>query len=245
MSFDTSPIDLSTPSEGGVLEVLARSSVVPLTPAEIERRHHELTGIMLGYQYGIDQMETRIGVLREDFNHIYGDNPIESVSSRLKSPSSIMNKMRRKGLSLTLESIGEQILDIAGVRVTCSFITDIYTVRDLLLDLPDVTLLEERDYIARPKSNGYKSLHLIIQVPVVRATGTEQITVEVQIRTIAMDFWASLEHKIYYKYDGAVPVHVVADLREAAAAANHLDERMQQLREEVRALHEHQAPLEV
>lgn len=204
-----------------------------------QRRHHEFTGMLLGYQYAIDQMVTRLGVLRDDFNHSHGDNPIESISSRLKSPTSILAKLHRKGLPMTMDGVRENILDIAGIRVTCSFITDIYTVRNLLLGLPDVTLIEERDYIAMPKPNGYKSLHLIVAVPVVRAAGTELVTVEVQIRTIAMDFWASLEHKIYYKYDGVVPDHLVGDLRQAADAANHLDEQMQDLHQEVVAMREH------
>jgi len=219
----------------------AETGLIPLAPMAVDtelmqRRHHEFTGVLLGYQYAIDQMVTRLGVLREDFNHSHGDNPIESVSSRLKSPTSIIAKLHRKNLPMTMASVRENILDIAGIRVTCSFITDIYTVRDLLLGLPDVTLVEERDYIARPKPNGYKSLHLIVSVPVVRAAGTELVTVEVQIRTIAMDFWASLEHKIYYKYDGAVPDHLVDDLRQAAEAANHLDEQMQELHREVQAM---------
>ncbi|MPV50235.1 MULTISPECIES: GTP pyrophosphokinase family protein [unclassified Pseudactinotalea] len=212
---------------------------LPLDTDEMQRRHHELTGVLLGYQYAIDQMVTRLGVLREDFNHSHGDNPIESISSRLKSPASIIAKLHRKNFPMTIEGIRENILDIAGIRVTCSFIADIYTVRDLLLGLPDVTLIEERDYIAVPKPNGYKSLHLIVAVPVVRAAGTELVTVEVQIRTIAMDFWASLEHKIYYKYDGAVPEHLVDNLRQAAVAANHLDEQMQELHQEVQALRDH------
>src|SRR5699024_2500664 len=131
------------------------------------------------------------------------------------------------------ESIQKHIQDIAGVRVTCAFGEDVYTVKHLLLSLPDVTLVEERDYIAHPKENGYKSLHLIVSVPVVRASGTTDVTVEIQTRTIAMDFWASLEHKIYYKYNGNVPAGITESLRDAAIVANLLDHRMQDLRHEV------------
>lgn len=207
-----------------------------LDAAEVERQHHELTSIMLGYQFAIDQMLTRLTVLQEDFDHAHGDNPIEAVSSRVKSPASVVANARRKGIPLTPAAIQEHIQDIAGVRITCAFIDDIYTVKHLLLSLPDVNLIEERDYISRPKGNGYKSLHLIVSVPVVRARGTTNVTVEVQIRTIAMDFWASLEHKIYYKYHGDVPAQITDDLREAAIVANLLDERMQDLRKQVHAL---------
>lgn len=204
-----------------------------LDPQTVERQHHELTSIMLGYQFAIDQVLTRLTVLQEDFNHAHGDNPIEAITSRVKAPASVVSKARRKGVPLTGESIQKHIQDIAGVRVTCAFVEDVYTVKHLLLSLPDVTLVEERDYIAHPKENGYKSLHLIVSVPVVRASGTTDVTVEIQIRTIAMDFWASLEHKIYYKYNGNVPAGITESLREAAIVANLLDHRMQDLRHEV------------
>ena len=144
-----------------------------------------------------------------------------------------MAKVRRKGCPLTLEAIREQIWDVAGVRVTCSFVSDIYRIRDLLVSQQDLTVLAERDYIAEPKSNGYQSLHLIVQVPVFLSDRVESVTVEIQIRTIAMDFWASLEHKIYYKYDRQVPGELLTSLKDAADTAAELDERMQRLHREL------------
>lgn len=205
---------------------------------DLEQRHKELTSIMVGYHYAIDQLLTRIAVLQEDLELADGDNPFEAVTSRVKKPASVLSKARRKGIDLTPDAIQSGIQDIAGVRITCPFINDIYAVKELLLNLPDVVLLEERDYISNPKPNGYKSLHLIVSVPIQRASGPCAVTVEIQIRTIAMDFWASLEHKIFYKYDGEVPDHVREDLRNAALAANLLDERMQDLRLEVLSLNE-------
>ncbi|MGN8245619.1 GTP pyrophosphokinase [Cellulomonas soli] len=191
---------------------------------------------MLGYKSGIAEVMTKITILRDEFEHVHDTNPIEHIGSRLKSPESLIAKVRRKGCPLTLDAIREQIWDIAGVRVTCSFVSDIYRIRDLLISQQDLTVLAERDYIAEPKANGYQSLHLIVQVPVFLSDRVEAVTVEIQIRTIAMDFWASLEHKIYYKYDGAVPERLLVELREAALAAARLDATMEQLHDEVRAL---------
>ncbi|WP_449385235.1 GTP pyrophosphokinase [Cellulomonas soli] len=191
---------------------------------------------MLGYKSGIAEVMTKITILRDEFEHMHDTNPIEHIGSRLKSPESLMAKVRRKGCPPTLEAIREQIWDIAGVRITCSFVSDIYRIRDLLVSQRDLTVLAERDYIADPKPNGYQSLHLIVQVPVFLSDRVEAVTVEIQIRTIAMDFWASLEHKIYYKYDGAVPARLLTELKEAALAAARLDTTMEQLHDEVRAL---------
>ncbi|GAA3822253.1 GTP pyrophosphokinase [Cellulomonas soli] len=194
---------------------------------------------MLGYKSGIAEVLTKITILRDEFDTVHDTSPIEHVGSRLKSPESLLAKVRRKACPMTLEAIRAQIWDIAGVRVTCSFVSDIYRIRDLLVGQPDLTVLAERDYIAEPKPNGYQSLHLIVTVPVFLSDRVEHVTVEIQIRTIAMDFWASLEHKIYYKYDGAVPQRLLAELKDAALAASRLDATMEQLHDEVRALAAH------
>jgi putative GTP pyrophosphokinase len=196
----------------------------------------EFTSFMLGYKFGIDELMTKINILREEFTQTAESSPIEHVSSRLKSPDSIIEKAQRKGIELSFEAIRREIADIAGIRVTCSFISDTYRVLELLSGQPDVTVLEVKDYIAKPKPNGYKSLHLIVEIPVFLSTGVEHIKVEVQIRTIAMDFWASLEHKIYYKYNRAVPDSLLTDLKLAADVASTLDRSMERLHEEVQGL---------
>ncbi|HEU4808164.1 MAG TPA: GTP pyrophosphokinase family protein [Homoserinimonas sp.] len=173
--------------------------------------------------------------VKEEFTRIHDYSPIEHVSSRLKSPESILRKAVRKGASLDLDGIRDDVLDIAGIRVTCSFISDTYKIRDMLAQQEDLTVIREVDYIANPKPNGYKSLHLV-EVPVFMSDRVEHVRVEVQIRTIAMDFWASLEHKIYYKYDREVPERLLDDLRQAAEVANHLDVEMERLHDEVRTL---------
>ncbi len=188
------------------------------------------------YRFGIDEMLTKIQILRDEFHYIHRYSPIEHVSSRVKSPEAILDKARRRGIPLELDAIRAEIQDIAGIRVTCSFISDTYWIRDMIARQSDVTVLKVKDYIATPKPNGYQSLHLIAQVPVFLSDRTERVPVEIQIRTIAMDFWASLEHKIYYKYDGAVPERMLGELRDAAAVASTLDVTMERLHNEMRAI---------
>jgi putative GTP pyrophosphokinase len=189
----------------------------------------QFTDFMLGYKFAIDEITTKINILREDFNNAHEYNPIEHINSRLKAPESVLEKVRRKNYQMNLASIRENVLDIAGVRVICSFISDIAKIRDMIAGQEDVTVLDERDYITHRKPNGYRSLHLIVSIPVFRSDRTDRIPVEIQIRTIAMDFWASLEHKIYYKYRGEVPPNLKGELTEAAEAAAALDEKMESL----------------
>lgn len=192
-----------------------------------------LVDFMLGYKFAIDEITTKINILREDFNHTNEYNPIEHINSRLKSAESVLEKCRRKSYPMSLASIRDNVLDIAGVRVVCSFISDIGKIRDMLVGQQDITLLAERDYITNRKPNGYQSLHLIVSIPVFRSNRTDDVPVEIQIRTIAMDFWASLEHKIYYKYRGEVPPNLQSELTNAAEAATHLDEKMESLHRQV------------
>ena len=192
--------------------------------------------LLMTYRFGIDEVMTKITILREEFHHIHDYNPIEHVGSRLKSFDSILAKATRRGIDLTPQAVRDSMFDIAGVRVTCSFVSDIYRMRDLLVGQRDVTLLQEKDYIADPKGNGYKSLHLIVSVPVFLSDRVEQVVVEIQLRTIAMDFWASLEHKIYYKYERAIPVHLTDALTAAASEAATLDATMERIHTEVRAI---------
>ncbi|GAA1854945.1 GTP pyrophosphokinase family protein [Myceligenerans crystallogenes] len=213
-------------------------------PDELRAVMHEVRRLALTYKFGIDEVMTKIGILRDELRHMQQYNPVEHVGSRLKSLDSIVAKCRRKGIPFTPEGIRKHMFDIAGVRVTCSFVSDIYHVRDMLIKQADITLLEERDYISTPKPNGYRSLHLIVQVPVFLSDRTEDVVVEVQLRTIAMDFWASLEHKIYYKYQRDVPRHLIDSLKLAADVAQSLDTSMERIHEEVKQLSGGQEPAE-
>ena len=205
---------------------------------ELRALKTELTRFMMSYKFATDEMMTKINILKEEFGAIHDYSPIEHVSSRLKSPEGILRKALRKGYPLSLDSIRENIQDIAGIRITCSFISDTYRIRDMITQQRDVTVLLEKDYIASPKGNGYKSLHLILTIPVFMTDRVQPVTVEIQIRTVAMDFWATLEHKIFYKYNGAVPDALVDDLKQAADVSNRLDEKMESLHDQVLALGE-------
>ncbi|CAH0153569.1 GTP pyrophosphokinase family protein [Plantibacter sp. VKM Ac-2885] len=203
---------------------------------ELKRLKDEFTRFMMLYKFGIDEITTKLNILKEEFTQIHDYNPIEHISSRLKSPESIIGKIERKQYGQDIDDIREHITDIAGIRVTCSFISDTYKVFELLTSQQDITVVKVKDYIANPKPNGYQSLHVIVEVPVFMSDGVVQVPVEIQFRTIAMDFWASLEHKIYYKYDKAVPDSLLAELKHAAEAASRLDAKMEHLHGEVLAL---------
>lgn len=200
---------------------------------DFDQLRNDFTRFMMSYKFGIDELMTKINILKEEFTHIHRYSPIEHVGSRLKTPESIVKKARRKNCPLTLDDIRSNIVDIAGIRITCSFISDTYRIADMLSSQTDVRVLEVKDYIAEPKPNGYKSLHLIVEIPVFMSDRVQPVPVELQIRTIAMDFWASLEHKIFYKYDGTIPSHLVTELTEAADRANQLDVTMERLHDEV------------
>ncbi|MCM3627934.1 GTP pyrophosphokinase family protein [Paenibacillus glycanilyticus] len=192
-----------------------------------------ITRFMMTYKFALDEMETKIEILKEEFQMLHDYNPIEHTKSRLKSPESIMNKLVRKNLDISLPSIKENIRDIAGLRITCSFIKDIYLISDMLQRQSDLKVLEVKDYIKQPKPNGYQSLHMLIEVPVFLSDRVERVCIEVQIRTIAMDFWASLEHKIFYKYNAAVPDSLVQELKAAAESVTALDRQMERLHREM------------
>lgn len=198
----------------------------------------QITRFLMMYKFALQELETKIDILKEEFQLLHEYNPIEHTSSRLKSPKSIIEKIYRKQSELTLTSIREEIKDIAGLRINCSFISDIYRISDMLQNQSDLKLLAVKDYIKNPKPNGYQSLHLLIEVPVFISDRRENVCVEVQIRTIAMDFWASLEHKIYYKYKHAIPPHLLQELKEAADSAAALDKKMERLHNEIEEIKE-------
>ncbi|MGG1938590.1 GTP pyrophosphokinase family protein [Paenibacillus polymyxa] len=203
---------------------------------KLKKLKHDITRFMLIYKFALDEMETKIEILKQEFQALHDYSPIEHTKSRLKSPESIMNKMLRKNSELSLDAIKDSIKDIAGLRITCSFISDIYDVSNMLQRQSDLKVLEIKDYIKNPKPNGYQSLHLLIQVPVFMSDCEELVCVEVQIRTIAMDFWASLEHKIFYKYNQSVPESLTRELKNAADSANALDLQMERLHREIKQI---------
>lgn len=187
------------------------------------------------YRCAIMEVETKFRVLSEELSLQYDRNPIESIKSRVKSRDSLLRKVRKRELPLSLEAIEENIFDIAGVRVICSFLEDIYAMEKALLQQDDVKLIERKDYIKNPKPSGYRSLHLIIEIPIFLQNEKRNMKVEVQLRTIAMDFWAALEHKLMYKKDISEELQqeVAAELRDCAAQSAELDRRMQAVRDRV------------
>ena len=204
---------------------------------DLARGWPDASKFIMIYRFALYEVMTKINILREEFGLIHAYNPIESVDSRLKTVESILAKARRIGCPLTVDEVRANVRDIVGVRVTCSFKSDVYTIFGMFCDQADVTVVEVEDYIKAPKPNGYQSLHAIVRVPVFLSGGAELVDVEMQFRTLAMDFWASLEHKIFYKYDRHVPEALMAELKEAADVAARLDDQMERLHHEVTRSH--------
>ena len=186
--------------------------------------------LMSYYRCAMMEVSTKFNVLDEELSLQYDRNPIEAIKTRLKSPESIMDKLSRRGLPFSAESIEQNLNDIAGVRVICAYISDIYMLRDALLRQDDIVLVQEKDYINNPKTNGYSSLHLIVETPIFLHDQKKQMRVEVQFRTMAMDWWASVEHKLRYKKPAA-PEEVNSELKECAEISADLDKRLEKLRQ--------------
>lgn len=185
------------------------------------------------YQLALDELKNKIKLIQTEWKIINGYSPIEHIKTRIKEPKSILDKLERKGLDMTVDNMVNKIHDIAGMRIVFSFVKDIYKLLDHLRHREDITIIEIKDYIAKPKPNGYQSLHVIVAVPLTLFEGQRWMKVEIQMRTLAMDFWASMEHILFYKYDKQVPPHVVRELTEAAKAADALDKKMHGLRKEI------------
>lgn len=183
--------------------------------------------LMTYYKCAIMEVETKFNVLNQEMSLRYDRNPIETIKSRLKSPESIIEKVKRRNLQFTVEDIEKNLFDVAGVRIICSFQSDIYMIADAFLSQDDITLIEKKDYIKNPKENGYRSLHLIVEIPIFLHDKKKSMKVEVQLRTISMDWWASLEHKIRYKKEIIGYNEIGDDLRECATIGAMLDERME------------------
>ena len=214
-------------------ELIRRSLLSEEFLEMIQKNKRPFDLLMSYYQCAVMEIETKFRVLNQEYSLEYDRNPIEDIKSRVKSMESLIKKIRKKDIPLTLSSIEENIHDIAGVRVICSFLDDIYMLADCLLSQDDITLLEKKDYIKNPKPGGYRSLHLIVSVPIFLQDGKRNMTVEVQLRTIAMDFWASLEHKLRYKKD--IPAdkakYLEDEMLACAQISANLDMRMQNVRD--------------
>ncbi|MBQ9951473.1 MAG: GTP pyrophosphokinase family protein [Clostridia bacterium] len=199
----------------------------------IQHNTREFSRLMAYYRCALMEIETKFNVLNEEFSLQHDRNPISSIKGRLKSLPSIQEKLRRKNLPLSIESIEENLNDVAGVRVVCSFAEDVTTLAEALLKQDDIKLIERKDYIAQPKENGYRSLHLIVSVPIFLENEKRIMKVEIQLRTIAMDFWASLEHQLRYKKDFEFTDDMARELTECARISAELDERMDALRKRI------------
>ena len=195
-----------------------------------------LTELQMRYAAAIREVRTKFEVLNDELSYKTSRNPIESISSRVKKPMSIADKLRRKGYPVTVESASRYLNDIAGVRVVCSFIDDIYRVAEMLVRQDDITVIEVKDYIKKPKLNGYRSYHMIVEIPVFFSDGKMPLRVEIQIRTVAMDFWASLEHEMKDKKDSAARPEIASELKSCAETIAATDARMLSLRKRIEAL---------
>lgn len=197
--------------------------------------------VMLMYDSALKEVNTKLEILNNEFKLAHQYNPIEHIISRIKSPQSIAKKMLKTEKEVTVENIVKYINDVAGIRVICSFTSDIYRIADLLAKQSDVQVLKVKDYITSPKPNGYTSYHMIVSVPIFLSNTMVNTKVEIQIRTIAMDFWASLEHKIYYKFEGNAPERISKELKECADVVSFLDQKMLSLNEEIKIYNHEEA----
>ena len=198
--------------------------------------------IMFLYNSALKEVWTKLEILNDEFQHVHKYNPIEHIKTRIKTPESIVKKLRRYGYEISIENMVKYINDIAGVRLICSFTSDIYRLAEMI---GNQKVLSIKDYIKNPKESGYKSYHMLVSVPIFLSDSVVDTKVEIQIRTIAMDFWASLEHKIYYKFEGDAPEYISRDLRECAEMVSTLDEKMLSLNEAIKECLEKQEELNI
>ena len=211
--------------------------------SKVSNNHSQIDqwkSIMFLYDSALKEINTKIEILNSEFVHIYGHTPIEHIKSRLKTPSSIVKKLKRAGHDVTIQNMVERLNDIAGIRIICSYTQDIYQIADMIARQSDVTILHVKDYIRNPKPNGYKSYHMVATIPIYLSQGPAETKVEIQIRTVATDFRASLEHKIYYKFEGNAPASVQAELKACAAVVDMLDDKMFSLNQMIASLGEEQ-----
>ena len=208
---------------------------------DFQRMVDEFFSIQCRYSAAMREVQTKLEILDDEFQMKHRRNPIHHIECRLKSIQSIMEKLGRKHVAVSMKSAMDNLYDIAGIRVICSYVEDVYTIAKLLTTQDDVKLLEQRDYIRYPKANGYRSLHLIVEIPVFLQDGRIMVPVEVQIRTIAMDFWASLEHSMRYKAAGRVPEAICDELHEVGEDIAALDRKMQSIHDRIEAIIEEES----
>lgn len=189
--------------------------------------------LMFLYNSALKEVSTKIEILNDEFKHVHKYNPIEYIKSRIKTPESIVKKLKRHSLDINVDNMINYINDIAGVRIVCSFTDDIYKVAEMIGKQNDLTVISVKDYIRNPKPSGYQSFHMLVSVPIFIGERVVDTKVEIQIRTIGMDFWASLEHKIYYKFEGHAPARISRELRDCATIVSMMDAKMLQLNEEI------------
>ena len=189
--------------------------------------------VMFLYNSALKEVGTKLEILNDEFQHVHQYNPIEHIKTRIKTAESIVKKLKRYGYEATIENMVKYVNDIAGVRLICSFTSDIYRLAEMIGNQSDLKVLSIKDYIKNPKESGYKSYHMLVAVPIFLSDSVVNTKVEIQIRTIAMDFWASLEHKIYYKFEGKAPAYISRDLRECAEMVSALDKKMLSLNEAI------------
>lgn len=215
--------------ERGIRKINVGMSEIPADVDNLFAPAGQFKEFMMMYSCAIKEVRTKFEILNDDLSVTYNRNPIEMIKSRIKTPNSIVGKMRRKGIDMNMSSLMYYIEDVAGIRVICSFIDDIYEVAQMLISQDDITLVSVKDYIKHPKPNGYRSYHMIVEVPVFFANHRQNMKVEVQLRTIAMDFWASLEHKMKYKKEIEGSERVVSELKKCADNIAALDAKMQEI----------------
>lgn len=200
--------------------------------------------VILVYNSALKEIGTKLEILNDEFQHVHRYNPIEHIKSRIKTSESIVKKLKKNGYESTIENMVKYVNDIAGIRVICSFTSDIYRIADMISNQNDIKILSVKDYIENPKPSGYKSYHMLVLVPIFLSDRIVDAKVEIQIRTVAMDFWASLEHKIHYKFEGNAPEYIKEELVECAKMVSDLDAKMLSLNEEVQAFAEEQEELD-
>ena len=194
--------------------------------------------VMLIYNSALKQISTKLEILNDEFQHVHRYNPIEHIKSRVKTSESIVKKLKKHGYESTIQNMVEHVNDIAGIRVICSFTSDIYRIAEMISNQSDIKVISVKDYFINPKPSGYKSYHMLVTVPVYLSDRIVDTKVEIQIRTVAMDFWASLEHKINYKFEGNAPAYIKNELIECSKMASELDRRMLCLNEEIQMIHQ-------
>ena len=213
------------------------------TPQRLSEDVESWETMMFLYHSAIKEVGTKLEILNDEFQHVHQYNPIEYIKSRVKTQESICKKLKRYGKEVSIENMVSYVNDIAGIRIVCSFTSDIYRVADMIGRQNDLTVVSVKDYIRHPKESGYKSYHMLVTVPVFLSDRVVNTRTEIQIRTMAMDFWASLEHKIYYKFEGNAPEYISRDLRECSDIVSQLDAKMLSLNNAILVAKEKQAKI--